>query len=66
MTTPTRIYLVTQGNETYLVRAANQHRAINHVAKSSIKAHVATQLELVELVSNGARVLDATASGDEA
>lgn len=55
----TRIYLVTSGNDTHLVKATNKVVAINHVAKRGIKAHVASQLELVELVADGAKVEEA-------
>lgn len=64
----TRIYVVTAGGESALVRAGNKKSAVNYVASKSMSAHVATQLELVEMLTHGARVIDATteAVGSEA
>lgn len=58
----TRIYLVTAGGERRLVQAANQSRAIRHVAERTITCSVASQLELVELVRDGTLIEKA---GDE-
>ena len=58
-----RIYAVTDGTTTSLVRAATQSQAIAHVVKSKYKAVVPTQDELVKLVSDGVGVETA---GEEA
>ena len=50
-TTPTRIYKVVHGTETHLVRATHPNRAINHVAKGLITATIATQDDLVQLMT---------------
>ena len=51
-----KIYLVKLGNDVRLIAAPNKQRAINHVSRSLISAHLATSYELVELVGNGAVV----------
>lgn len=51
-----RIYIVIHGNDTHLVNASNKATAINHVVRNSVKASVASQLELVELLSSGTEV----------
>lgn len=55
----TRIYLVTSGTDTHLVRATNKVVAINHIARKNITAAVASQMELVEMIADGAKVKDA-------
>lgn len=53
-----RIYLVGNGQQVRLVRAANRAQAVSHVARSTIAVSVATQEELVKLLTNGATVED--------
>jgi hypothetical protein len=60
-----RIYLVSgqrSGSGFVLVRARNRADAIRHVASSQFEASVATQEELVAMISAGARVQE---SGNE-
>ena len=54
-----RIYRVTHGADTKLVRAINRSQALTHVAESLIKIDVIDQDELVERVSKGAVVENA-------
>ena len=54
-----RIYLVTHQLDTYLVEAGNKVAAVNFIARQDIKASVASQLELVEMIGAGAKVLKA-------
>ena len=58
MTTPTRIYLVTNiaGAPERLVRATTQAAAIRHVVRTSYAANVAGQEALVDLVASGVKV----------
>ena len=51
-----RIYLVVHDLDTHLVEAGSKAAAVNHIARGSIKATVASQLELVELIGAGAKV----------
>ena len=60
-----RIYLVTHDLETYLIEAGNKVAAINFVARKNIKASVASQLELVEMIGAGAKVLKAGNESEE-
>jgi len=53
----TRIYLVTSGLDSFLVKAVTKTSAINFIAKRDIEAKVASQLELVEMIGDGAKVL---------
>lgn len=53
-----RIYLVGAGQQLRLVRAPNRAQAVAHVARSTISVSVATQDELVRLLSHGAAVED--------
>lgn len=53
-----RIYLVGNGQQIRLVRAPNRAQAVAHVARSSIAVNVATQDELVKLLTSGAQVED--------
>lgn len=64
MTTPTRIYVITdrRTDAQRLVRAANPATAIRHVANGTLSAAVAAQETLVDLVSEGVKVETA---GDE-
>lgn len=57
----TRIYAVTVDKKTRLVRAPNKAQAINHVARDTISAEVASQDTLIAEVAAGATV---EASGD--
>jgi hypothetical protein len=54
-----RIYLVVHDLDTYLIEANNKQQAIGHVARQSITATVASQMELVELIGAGAKVTKA-------
>lgn len=59
-----RIYHVSHGDQHHLVKAANKSQAIRHVAESTIKADVATQDQLVEMISAGMEVVEAGADKD--
>ena len=63
-----RIYLVTETdtNEQHLVRAHNQSQAVRHVAQTKFIVGVANQDALVSLVAAGKKVVNSTASVDEA
>lgn len=61
----TRIYIVTNGTaDPRLVRAANQAQALRHIVKP-YKAEVASQDDLVALVTAGAKVEDASQEGEQ-
>lgn len=67
MTTPTRIYHVTEnGTGKYrLIRAVSQAQAIRYAAQTSFGARVATQDDIVFAMSNGTAVENAgPATGD--
>jgi hypothetical protein len=51
-----RIYVVGGPQGIRLVNATTKQQAIAHVANSTIRAHVATQTDLVELVGKGVPV----------
>lgn len=52
-----RIYLVVQPDGTpRLVKASIRSQALSHVASTLLTIHVATQDDLVDLLSNGAKV----------
>jgi len=51
-----RIYVVGGPQGIRLVNAATKQQAIAHVANSTIKAHVASQNDLVELLTTGIAV----------
>lgn len=51
-----RIYVVGGPQGIRLVNAATKQQAIAHVANSTIKAHVASQTDLVELLTKGISV----------
>ena len=51
-----RIYVVGGPQGIRLVNATTKQQAIAHVANSTIRAHVATQTDLVELVGKGVSV----------
>lgn len=59
--TATRIYLVRDDIHTdeYLVRAVNQAAALRHVTQKQYSVSVATQEQIVALLTQGARVNDA-------
>lgn len=54
-----RIYIV-NSDAPFLVRAANRHQALSHVARATMKVEVATQDDLVELLSAGVKVQEAS------
>jgi hypothetical protein len=54
-----RIYKVTDSSSVWLVRASNKSGAINHVARETIQAEVASQEDLVGLLKDGAQIHDA-------
>lgn len=51
-----KIYLVTHGENERLVEAGNSVRALSHVVRDSITSVLATQEDLVRLVSEGVAV----------
>lgn len=51
-----RIYVVGSPQGIRLVNATTRQQAIAHVANSTIKAHVASQTDLVELLGKGVAV----------
>lgn len=57
MATATRIYIVgSVSGDVRLVRAANPHQAISHVAHSQFTVRVPTQDELINAIGKGASV----------
>jgi hypothetical protein len=53
-----RIYLVGTGQHVRLVRASNRAQALAHVARSTIAVSVATQNDLVKMLTAGTKVED--------
>jgi hypothetical protein len=51
-----RIYVVGGPSGIRLVQATTRQQAIAHVAHSTINAHVASQMDLVELLARGVAV----------
>lgn len=51
-----RIYLATHGESKRLIRANNPAAARNHIARDSIQVSVASQDDIVEMVSSGRKV----------
>jgi len=51
-----RIYIVSYGRETRLIRANTRAQALNHVATGVINVDIPTQDQLVDLVAKGASV----------
>lgn len=51
-----RIYVVGGPTGIRLVDATNKQQAIAHVARTTINAHVASQMDLVELLARGVTV----------
>jgi hypothetical protein len=64
MKSTTRIYLITTPTGKRLVDAANKTQAVNHVAKATITATVASQSELVKLTKDGIEVETAGSEGE--
>ena len=60
----TRIYIITFGEQTRLVRAANKSQAVRHVADDVIRASVATQDDLVHAIGKNITV-EVTSGGKE-
>ena len=52
----TRIYKVTHNNNVWLVRSTTRNQAIAYVAGKEMSAAVATQEDLVTLISSGGTV----------
>jgi hypothetical protein len=55
-----RIYIVSYGRETRLIRANTRAQALNHVATGVINVDIPTQDQLVDLVAKGQSVESAT------
>ena len=53
---PTRIYAVTDGTTTRLVRVLHPSTAVSHVARGTYSVRVATQDDLAELLPAGVAV----------
>jgi hypothetical protein len=51
-----RIYIVSYGRETRLIRANTRAQALNHVATGVINVDIPTQDQLVDLVAKGQSV----------
>jgi len=51
-----RIYIVSYGKETRLIRANTRAQALNHVATGIINVDIPTQDQLVNLVAKGQSV----------
>jgi hypothetical protein len=51
-----RIYIVSYGRETRLIRANTRAQALNHVASGVINVGIPTQDQLVDLVAKGSSV----------
>ena len=56
MATQTRIYVVSDHESKRLIRAAHPSHALMHAARSTFDVHVASQDELVALLSRGVEV----------
>lgn len=61
---PSRVYHLTDGTSQWLVRAHNKSQAIAFIVRSRIKAEVAEQDTLIDLVSKNYKVQDATATAE--
>jgi hypothetical protein len=57
-----RIYLTIHGESSRLIRASSPAAARNHVAKNSILVSVASQDDIVRMISDG-RVVEETTTG---
>ena len=64
MTTQTRIYKVQTPTGARLVRAPNRSQSVNHVARDTIRAEVASQDDLIALLADGVKVEEAGADAD--
>lgn len=51
-----RIYIVSYGRETRLIRANTRAQALNHVASGIINVDIPTQDQLIDLVAKGQSV----------
>ena len=61
-----RIYVVEEfGGDRFLIRATTKARAVRYVARNNYKAAVATQDDIVALVSEGQSVEDAVETDDD-
>lgn len=58
-----RIYLVTDADESTLIRATSKAQAVRHFVAARVTAEVATQNDIVDAVTKGGKVLDATVDG---
>lgn len=56
-----RIYLTAHGDDKRLIRATSQAIARNHIARNSIAVTVASQDDIVALVSAGRKVEETSA-----
>jgi len=67
MANEARIYAVknTDTGETHMVKATNQPQAMRHVAKSKFAVAVASSLAVVDHMTAGGKVLDATGPQSE-
>lgn len=59
-----RIYKVTMGENEHLVNAISMSQAVNHIAKSAVRAEVATTMDVAVLVRAGHEVEEAGAEVD--
>lgn len=59
-----RIYIVGHDQSVRLVRAAHRSQALGHVARSIINVKVANQNELVEALTRGINVEEASVDQD--
>jgi len=62
---PTRIYVVNSNDKDELIEASSKAAAVNHVARGTIKAKVASQFELLALLEGGVTVQKAGVVFDE-
>ena len=53
MSTPQRIYLVSDGSQTILVQAANQAQALRHVAGTRYAITAAKPIDVAQAMSKG-------------
>jgi hypothetical protein len=60
-----RIYIVSYGRETRLVRANTRAQALNHVATGVISVDIPTQDQLIDLVAKGQSVETAIRPGQD-
>lgn len=58
MTTATKVYVVTSGQDEYLVRATNKAKAIRMIARDTICAEVASQEMLDRIAKECKEVID--------